>query len=229
MVSHRAATNSIMKSIGNKIIKVGVYIAVCIVLLTASLTMFSCRSDSAQNTSVRLARSQNDLKIIELKTDLYLRYNGLPDLTIGDDVSMTTQQMIDYYGTNFIPSFIPKGLSRTKDDFCIYKLNGGTGKVYWDWNDISWTDTGNNSTYNKSIEVTVSKETQFSLFADPPDKLASKPLSKINGVNVIIAHYTDGNASKYYSSFFYKGVGFMINSQNISHDDFVKIVSSVLK
>ncbi|MCL2881543.1 MAG: hypothetical protein FWF45_01415 [Coriobacteriia bacterium] len=222
--------NNEVKRSKNELVKVGVSAGLCLVLLAASFIMSSCGSSGAQSTSANAARPKNDIRVIEIKTDMNLISAAVPQAGSKDDiVSMTTQEMIDYYGVNFIPSAIPKGLSRTKDEFCIYKDNGGLGKVYWDQNSVLWTDTGNNSTSNKSFGVTVNKGVKPLLFTNPPSVQVSKPFSKINGTDVTIAHYTDGKTSELYASFAYRNTAFLVTAQNISQDDFVKAISSLIK
>ncbi|MCL2881969.1 MAG: hypothetical protein FWF45_03635 [Coriobacteriia bacterium] len=237
-----------MKNVRSKIAKIGIPIGVCLVLLAVSSAVFLHWNSSTKTARVKTVQPQNVVHVIELKIPFGLDTSnpGGPMIPADAPPPMTTQQISSYYGVNIVPSYIPKGLSEAKEAPGV------------------WTDTGSiDSSYSKMLLVAVSKQ-RLSYFQagdvvshmyNPTKNNESaadlnqyndvsnyKPdaVSKINGVDMVIGHYTDeandllGMMMGHYSDlfcaqFFYKNTGFWIYSQNISQNDFIKTVASVIK
>jgi hypothetical protein len=147
---------------------------------------------------------------------------------------MTVSQLSDYYGTNIIPTFIPNGLMavtgkgngeyNAEETLGIYK-DKGVRNVYWDQNSFMWTDTQNNLNFDKSLSITVNKgNLPFYQFETQTGTLV---LSVFNGVDVNISHYNSKN-DNYYAQFIYKNTGFEVDTQNVSQDDFIHIIKSLI-
>lgn len=192
------------------------------------------QNNASPKQSAQVNNNKGTINVMELQ-NMPERNISMFALLSKDFIPMTTQQLVDYYGTNFIPKNIPNGIfeavgkmGTSENSFGIYKRNGGTGEVYWDQNTILWVDAKNTYNYVKSISVICRKGILpfNSLFDVSKDK--NNPVSIINGVEVSIGHYSDKTNDLYYSQFFYNNIGFEIDMQNISKDDLIKTISSVI-
>lgn len=153
------------------------------------------------------------------------------NLNSKDFIAMTISQLSSYYGTNIIPTFIPKGLMETTEKdgvgevLGIYKRNNGTGEVYWGQNSLMWTNTQHSYYYDESLSVTVSKgNLPFYQFETPTGTLVP---SVVNGVDVNISHY-NSEKDHYCAQFIYNNTGFEVDTQNVSQGDFIYIIKSLI-
>ena len=72
-------------------------------------------------------------------------------LMINDFVEMTRDEMIDYYGIDYIPD-VPADIKPWEDDRSgIYKRSGGTGEVYWDADILNYS----NEDFTRSVWLEV--------------------------------------------------------------------------
>ena len=139
----------------------------------------------------------------------------------GDDfVKMTREEMIEYYGVDYIPD-VPADIKPWEDERSgIYKRDGGTGEVYWDTDILNFS----NEDFTRSVHVEVDKGSyvlqDYLYFKGTEEK------SVINNVDVLIGLTENGY---YYSEFMYNGVGFLIDAEGVTEDEFVAIIASIIQ
>ena len=142
-------------------------------------------------------------------------------LMIDDFVEMSREEMINYYGVDYVPD-VPADIKPWPDQekSGIFKRNGGTGEVYWDADILNYS----NEDFTRSVHIEVDKGSyvlkDYFFFNGTEEK------SIINNFEVIIGLSEDGY---YYSEFMYKGVGFLIDADGVTEDEFVAIISSILQ
>ena len=142
------------------------------------------------------------------------------NIAVDDFVKMTREEMIEYYGVDYIPD-VPADIKPWEDERSgIYKRDGGTGEVYWDTDILNYS----NEDFTRSVHVEVDKGSyvlqDYLYFKGTEEK------SVINNVDVLIGLTENGY---YYSEFMYKGVGFLIDAEGVTLDEFVAIISSIIK
>ncbi len=137
-----------------------------------------------------------------------------------DFVEMTQEELIAYYGVNFIPS-VPEDMVAWEEGASgIFKREGGTGEVYWDANILNYSNE--NSTRNVHLEVDKGNYVyQFCFYFK-----GTEEKSFINNTEVLIGLTESGY---YYAEFMYKGVGFLLSANGVTEEEFVTIISSVIK
>lgn len=135
-----------------------------------------------------------------------------------DFISMTKEQVNDYYGINVYPT-VPEDLSMQKIAAGIYKRNGGTGEIYHDQNRQEYR----NEKDSRSIVVETAKgKLPFFQFVIPD---VSSGNSIINGHDVTIGI----NEYGWYSVWFlYQGVGFYIGAEGITQQELIDVISSLI-
>lgn len=141
-------------------------------------------------------------------------------LLADDFVEMTRDEMIAYYGVNYLPD-VPSDIKAWKDErHGIYKRDSGTGEVYWDSDILNYS----NEDFTRNVHLEVdkgSKVLQDCFYFD-----GAEEKSVINNVNVLIGKTENGH---YYAEFMYNGAGFLINANGITEDEFVAVISSLIK
>lgn len=141
-------------------------------------------------------------------------------LMIDDFVEMSREEMIEYYGVNYIPD-VPIDIQPWEDEQSgIYRRNGGTGEVYWDADILNYS----NEDFTRTVHIEVDKGSyvlqDYFFFKGTEEK------SVINNIEVIIGLSENGY---YYSEFMYNGVGFLINAEGVTEDEFVAIITSIIE
>lgn len=142
------------------------------------------------------------------------------NIAVDDFVKMTREEMIEYYGVDYIPD-VPADIKPWKDERSgIYKRDGGTGEVYWDTDILNYS----NEDFTRSVHVEVDKGSyvlkDYLFFKGTEEK------SIINNFEVLIGLSENGC---YYSEFMYNGVGFLIDAEGVTEDEFVAIIASIIK
>ena len=142
------------------------------------------------------------------------------NLAVDDFVKMTREEMIEYYGVDYIPD-VPADIKPWEDERSgIYKRDGGMGEVYWDTDILNYS----NEDFTRSVHVEVDKGSyvlqDYLYFKGTEEK------SVINNVDVLIGLTENGY---YYSEFMYNGVGFLIDAEGVTEDEFVAIIASIIK
>ena len=140
-------------------------------------------------------------------------------LMINDFVEMTRDEMIDYYGIDYIPE-VPADIKPWEDDRSgIYKRGGGIGEVYWDADILNYS----NEDFTRSVWLEVQKGRQ--VFVDFICFKGTEEKSVINNTEVLIGQTEDGH---YYAQFMYQSVGFLLCAEGVSEDEFVSIIVSLV-
>ena len=142
------------------------------------------------------------------------------NIAVDDFVKMTREEMIEYYGVDYIPD-VPADIKPWEDERSgIYKRDGGTGEVYWDADILNYS----NEDFTRSVHVEVDKGSyvlkDYFYFRGTEEK------SIINNHELIIGLSENGY---YYSEFMYNGVGFLIDAQGVTEQEFVAIIASIIK
>ena len=142
------------------------------------------------------------------------------NIAVDDFVKMTREEMIEYYGVDYIPD-VPADIKPWEDERSgIYKRDGGTGEVYWDTDILNYS----NEDFTRSVHVEVDKGSyvlqDYLYFKGTEEK------SVINNVDVLIGLTENGY---YYSEFMYNGVGFLIDAKGVTEEEFVAIIASIIK
>lgn len=141
-------------------------------------------------------------------------------LLVDDFVEMTRDEMVKYYGVDYIPD-VPADIKPWEDERSgIYRRDGGTGEVYWDTDILNYS----NEDFTRSVHVEVDKGSyvlqDYLFFKGTEEK------SVINNIEVLIGLTENGY---YYSEFMYNGVGFLIDAEGVTEEEFVAIIGSIIK
>lgn len=140
---------------------------------------------------------------------------------IGDDfVDMSRDEMIAYYGVDYIP-VVPADIKALEDERSgIYKRDGGTGEVYWDADILNYS----NEDFTRNVHIEVNKGSY--VLRDYLHFEGTEEKSVINNVEVLIGLTDSGH---YYSEFMYNGVGFLVDAEGVTEDEFISVIASVIK
>ena len=143
------------------------------------------------------------------------------NLHMDDFVEMTRDEMIAYYGVDYVPN-VPDDIKAWEEEqgSGIFRRDGGTGEVYWDADILNYS----NADFTRAVHVEVDKGSyvlkDYFYFKGTEEK------SVINNHEVIIGLSENGY---YYSEFMYNGVGFLIDAEGVTEEEFVAIIASVIQ
>lgn len=141
-------------------------------------------------------------------------------LMLNDFVEMTREEMIDYYGINYVP-VVPEDITAWKNQSCgIYRRNNGTGEIYWDEDILNYSNE--DSTRRVCLHVQKGKN----VFVDFWHFEGTEEKSIINNVETVIGLDKTGY---YYAKFLYHDVGFLLSAEGVSEDEFVAIIASIIQ
>jgi len=142
------------------------------------------------------------------------------NLAVDDFVEMTREEMIEYYGVDYIPD-VPADIKPWKDERSgIYRRNSGIGEVYWDRDILNFS----NEDFTRSVNLEVSKG--HIPWLDYMHFGTEDEISVINNVELKIGKTDDGY---YYTEFMYNNVGFTICTEGLTQDEFVSVIGSIIK
>lgn len=137
-----------------------------------------------------------------------------------DFVAMTREEMAAYYGVDYVPA-VPKDMKPWEEEQSgIYRRNGGTGEVYWDADILNYSSED----FTRTVHVEVDKGND--LLPDYFFFEGSEEESVINNIKILIGLSKDGC---YYTEFMYHGVGFHMNAEGVTEDEFVGIIRSIVE
>ena len=142
------------------------------------------------------------------------------NLAVDDFVVMDKAELNEYYGINVFPT-VPDDIKEWEDQqFGIYKRDGGTGEVYWDGTGANFS----NDDFSRTVNIEIKKDSlplcDYAFLETTEEK------SIINNVEVAIGHSDNGY---YYAQFMYHNVGFQIIADGLTQDEFVAVISSLIK
>ncbi len=188
---------------------------------TAGNAVYSGTQNSAREDHGEApANSAADDRIVihpvnEIPTE---RKNGIC-LWTEDFVEMTREEMIGYYGMDYVPD-VPADLKPWEaEPQGIFRRNGGTGEVYWDTVILNYS----NGDFTRNVHLVVDKGSR--VLQDCYRLEEAKEKSVINNVEIFMG-VTDGGY--YYAEFIYKGVGFLFEADGVTQEEFIAMTASVL-
>ncbi len=142
------------------------------------------------------------------------------ELKQDDFVKMDKAEINDYYGIEIFPT-VPSDIKEWEDEFYgIYRKDGGSGDVYWDQTVLNYS----NEDFTRSVNIEIKKGSLPVL--DYGFGKSSEEKSIINTWEVVIGY---SESSGYHAIFMYKNVGFCVNAKGVSQDEFIAVLSSILK
>lgn len=142
-----------------------------------------------------------------------------------DYISMSIDELNEYFGMNIAPPYLPEKLEREMvvdvayGNLGIFKKLDGT--VYYDNNELKYESADK----TQSIIIVVAKGhlPKYDILNVYEGDLKA---SHIDGNNVFLTHYKDDKGEHYYAEFLYNDVGVNLWGNNISQDDFIKVVAA---
>ena len=140
----------------------------------------------------------------------------LPD----DFVVMDKAELNEYYGINVFP-LVPEDVKECEDQrFGIYRRNGGTGEVYWDGEVLNYS----NEDFSRTVNIEMKKGSLPLCDVAFFDTIEEKSI--INNWEVAIGQSAN---EYYYAQFMYHDAGLQIIAEGLTQDEFVSIISSLIK
>lgn len=181
-------------------------------------------SGEKPNTEVKVETTNSNTivinKIDDTSANSRLKMNFC--LLENDFISMSKQDLIEYYKTDIFPT-VPEDLKEEVNDggyVGIYRRNGGSGEVYWDQNVFNYY----NADFTRSINIELCKNKLP--FSDYGTLDESNDRSVINRTPVNIGLI---NESMYMAEFIYRNVGFRIVFEGLSEEEIVSVLTSIIK
>lgn len=174
---------------------------------------FDASKGESDNTSVA------DRRIIIHQIDGIFadRYNIC--LLVDDFVAMSTDEMKQYYGVDYIPEVPPDMRAWGDQQKGIYKRDGGSGEVYWDSDILNYSNADSSRTLHLEVAKDGLPLIDYLSFVPTAEK------SLINNTEVMLGQTESGY---YYAQFMYRNVGFVLSAQGVSEDEFVAVIASIL-
>lgn len=138
---------------------------------------------------------------------------------LDDFIEMDQLEMDRYYGFSFLPE-LPEDLQPRKGSYGIFRRDGGTGEIYWDQNQYTFS----NENDSRWVCMTVAKEKlPFFDFRIPTKQLE---YSVICNIEILLEQTPDG---VYCAEFLHKNAGFYISAAGLSQEEFIAVITSVLQ
>lgn len=178
-------------------------------------TFDESKSESADNPADNNKIIVRQIESISSDTD-----RNLFALLFDDFVVMNKAELNEYYGINVFPT-VPDDIKEWENQrFGIYRRNGGTGEVYWDGTTYNYS----NEDFSRALNIGIKKNSlpfcDYALLEAPEEK------SIINNVEIAIAQSDNGY---FYAQFMYHNVGFQLTANGLTLDEFVAVISSLIK
>lgn len=159
-------------------------------------------------------------KIVVGQIDTLSSAENFIGLFWNDFVEMNKAELNEYYGINVFPT-VPDDIKEWEEQrFGIYRRNGGTGEVYWDGIGSNYANEDSSRTVNIKMKKGSLPLCDYDLFEATEEK------SVINNAEIAIAQSSNGD---YYAQFMYRNVGFQIIAKGLTQDEFVAVISSLIK
>ncbi len=197
----------------------------------------TCLSKGKTVSSVKLSKGVlNFIENVQEKPLAKLYFD--PEKTY--DLQLTDDGIVKYFGREFRPSYVPAGIKEYDSGNTWFIKMNKDGSVAYDVVTVTYGESNEDflNPFRKELNVKVSKGklpiTCVILTSD------TKVDSNINGVKIGVGHskigynYNDngkpeGYTDSYLAEFMYKGIGYQINSNNISQEEFIKVLLSIVK
>lgn len=217
-----------------------------LVILPSQTEGQSPDNSSTQNVSNPGNTSKADVEnpmtiVINRLSDTPKASDGDIGLNWDDVITMTAEQLQDYFGTQIYPLVLPPEFL---NDFIVddswygrfFVFENNNGEIYYDQNDILYESkkaaefheqNGYRDYSLPSILITVSKER--AIFNDARISVlyeSELEISNINGNEVTISAYTDKYGENFFAYFVKDGVNFEVYGNLILQDDFIDMLVS---
>ncbi len=134
-----------------------------------------------------------------------------------DFIPMNQEELCAYYGTNVFPT-VPGDLTCRDGAYGIFRRGGGSGEIYWDTNDLSFS----NHDFSRNVTVNVDSGRIPVDFCNLFDDLDNR--STINGVSVGIGRTSFGAL---YAEFMHNETGFRVFAEGLDKEEFIGILKSL--
>lgn len=141
-------------------------------------------------------------------------------LSADDFVEMDKAALNEYYGINVFPAVPDDVREWDGQRFGIYRRNAGTGEVYWENTVVNYS----NEDFSRTVNVEIKKDD--SPLCDYAFLETTEEKSIINNTQVVIGQ---SDNRYYYAQFIYWDVGFQVIAEGLSQDEFVEVISSLIK
>ncbi|MBR5272924.1 MAG: hypothetical protein IKU25_05995 [Clostridia bacterium] len=146
-----------------------------------------------------------------------------------DEIPMTKEEINEYFGINVFPT-CPYGFEETPHWLGIFKRNKGTGDVYFDTNQLQYTNADNSKTIAVTFGTNCVRYLNEDFWSDMYEdffgvKYDDIKKSNIDGVEFLIVEMAH---NQYYAEFTYEGVMFSVFSENATRNEFLLTISSII-
>ena len=163
--------------------------------------------------------TKNKIVINNLDSSFNNRVKHDFEIKAEDFIKMDKTEINEYYGVNIFPA-LPNDIKEREDTtYGIYKKDLD-GEVYYDQNILNYS----NLDFTRNINIEIKKDS-IAVLDYGVDK-SSEEKSIINNWQVLISH---SNPNSYQALFLYKNVGFCVNADGLSQEEFITILSSIIK
>lgn len=188
------------------------FTTICFVCLVAGIGVF-------QSGILEKNHRNADSKIIINKMEGMPSYRIDMELKKSDLVEMNKAELNEYYGINIFP-IVPKDLKEWNQVYGIYKQNDGIGNVYWDQTVLNYS----NEDVSRLVNLEIKKGSLPILDYGFGDSTEEKSI--INNQEVFIGY---SESSGYHAIFMYQDIGFCVHGDGLSQDEFIAILTSLIK
>ncbi len=163
---------------------------------------------------------QANNKIVINRIDAFPADKMNINLNLDDFVKMDKGEICAYYGINIFPE-VPQDIPEWEDSlYGVFKRNGGTGETYWDQQVLNYS----NGDFSRTVNLEIKKGALPVL--DYGFGKSSEEKSCINNWEVAIGLSESGY---YHAVFMYRDVGFCVNAQGLTQDEFVAVLASIIR
>lgn len=129
-------------------------------------------------------------------------------------VSVSYEELMDYYGIKQLPDTIGDDLARSEQSYFVF-YKGSNGKILYDTNIFYF----NNADRSRNVSVVIAKSEEIS------DTYDGMVLSEIGDVSVMIAK---SNGTAYWAAFKLSDVSFKVISDGMSEDEFIGMLKEFI-
>jgi hypothetical protein len=191
----------------------------CLLVLLLCVNLFKTSDPWADIFSTELVAGQHQ-EYVALQNSFLSFSNAGDTTTINPPINLSgpgiikerwsRERYIDYLGASIDPAYLPKGLILEKEEAFAYI--SPDSRVIADVCTINYS-----SATGQTLQINVSK-----------DKLplnshaGAKENSNINGQPLTVGYAADSN--KYWAQFILNGVGYYIESTNLTQEEFIKTI-----
>ena len=175
-------------------------------------------TDETPVSDPTMSSAENGNKIVIFSVDRIVKEEMGIALFRDDFISMTKDELTDYYGCNVFPD-VPSDITPKEQRWGLYRRNQGTGDIYYEQNRQAYE----NADQSRVLVVETRKGRHpFFDFVIFPD---AEEYSTIRGQDMVIGQYSDGS---YCAWFLYNNVGYYLYANGLTQDELVAIIESLI-